>query len=76
MSEARTLDGRRAVAIPEALLAKALLKVFQLLKRKAFRKPWVSVQEGRPRRFGSALRDGVSYYRPNSEEKNVASVKA
>jgi hypothetical protein len=37
--------------------------------RKALRKPWVSVQEGRLRRFGlsrgnpvTALRDGVSYW--------------
>jgi len=40
------------VAIPEALLAEVLLKVLQLLRRKALRKPKVSVQEGRLRRFG------------------------
>jgi hypothetical protein len=38
MPEARTLDGRRAVAFPEALLAEVLLKVFQLLRGRRYGK--------------------------------------
>ncbi len=57
MPEARTLDGRRAVANPEGALAEECFS----FRRKALRKPWFPSRKGGGRRLG--LRRGNTDFR-------------